>query len=176
MSEELFLLIDNEEYSGVVTEVQEFKSLEMLNAQLNIDSFNNLDDELKILHGKKVNARFIPNSFNGCTPYIYIRNPLEKTKSLFTDEAHIEKVTGDPEVVTLTIEELLKEKTYKFNCLETKVTIDDVYLFFGHELSKVLYVPQENIDEELLDRVNKLTESISNESKKLDEGNYEMQS
>lgn len=175
MTKEVFLLV-NDDYGALATEVCRFDSLEELNGQLAIDSYGNLDDELKPYHGVLVPATFIPNSFKGATPYIYIPNPLGVTNIAAANEAHFEKIGGDPATVAMLIAELLTEKTYKFDNANCDVTIQDVFLFFGHKLAKVLQIPEDHLDEEIIDRVSNLTDSIDEHNKKLKEGKYEIQS
>lgn len=168
-AKEVFLLV-NDSYAGVATEVTEFNSLEEMNLQLATISFGNLDDELQVFHGVFAPATFIPDDFKGCTPYIFIRNPAGKVNKIAEDEAHFEKSKCDPDDVVSTIQELLSEGSYKFDNLNTEVTINDVKLFFGHELDKVLYVPEDHVDEELIDRVSKFAEAIIEQDKKFKEG------
>ncbi len=175
MGKEVFLLV-NDEDTSISIEVCQFDSLKELNTQLAIDSYGNIDEDLRIYHGILIPATFIPKNFEGATPYVYIPNPLGRINISAANEAHFEKIKGDPKVVATLITELLKEKTYRFNNGNYKVTIQDTFLFFGYGLSKVLTVPEEHLDEEIIDRVSKLTNSITTQNKKLEEGIYETQS
>lgn len=177
MSKEVFLLV-NDEYEGLATDVCVFDTLDELNLQLSSDSFGNTteEDDLQVFHGRLVSARFIPASFKGSTPYVFIPNPLGRTHIAAATEAHWEKVKGDPEVVALLIAELLKEKTYKFDNHNCYVGIDDVYLFFGYNMQKVLYVPDDHIDDEVVERVTDLAKTLDAHNEKLKEGIYETKS
>lgn len=174
MAKEVFLIV-NDSYTGVATDVVEFNSLEETNLQLGIISFGNLDDDILILHGVFAPATFIPENFKGCTPYIFIRNPAGKNNKIAATEAHFEKSKCDPDVVALTIEELLKEKSYNFDNMNIEVTIDDVQLFFGHELEKILCVPDDHVDEELIERVSKFADTIVKQDQNFKRESYNVQ-
>lgn len=175
MTTETFLLV-NSTYVGSENgvEVMAYDTLEELNGQLENESFGEIEeDEIQVFHGVLVDARFIPSTFNGSTPYIYITNPLGEHVSGFAAEAHFEKASGDPEAVALTIQELLEEKTFNFNNRNHEVTIDHVRLFFGYKMQTVMAVPDSHIDEEVIDRVGALVASMEEKSKLLKEKSNE---
>ena len=169
MVKETFLVV-NDSYLDMSSEIIKCDSLIEANLQLATLSFGNLDDEIKIFHGVLTSATFIPEDFKGCTPYIYIRNPASDVYKAVENEAYFERSKCDPDIVALTIQELLSEKTYKFNNMHYDVNIDDVQLFFGHELEKVLNVPEDHLDEELIDRVSKLADFIIEQDVKFKKG------
>lgn len=159
MSKEVFLIVEPG-YDDLTTEISVYDTLEKMNHQLAIQSFGNLDDEIEVYHGILVDAKFLPRKFNGCTPYLYVTNPLGARRSEVMLEAHWEKLKGDPEVVALAVEELLNEKTFEFDNGNVEVTIDDVQLFFGQQLQKVLSVPEDHLDEEMIERVELLGKEL----------------
>lgn len=173
MGKEAFIIVEPG-FEDLTTEVFVFDTLEAMNHQLEIQSFGNLDVDLETYHGILVDAKFLPKKFNGCTPYVYVVNPYGQRNQSAMMEAHWEKVKGDPDVVALTIEELLNEKTFEFDNANVPVTIDDVQLFFGQKLQKVLSVPEEHIDEEMIERVKLLDKELNIHKDKLKERTHEV--
>ena len=141
-----------------------------MNLQLATLSFGNLDEEIQIFHGVLTPASFIPEDFKGCTLYVYIRNPAGEIHQGAKGEAHFEKSKCDPDVLAITIQELLSEKSYRFNAMHLIVNISDVQLFFGHELDKILSVPEDHLDEELIERVSKLADVIIKQDEEFKKG------
>lgn len=172
MAKEVFLLV-NDEYTGVATEVCEFEELSDLNTQLETDSYGDLDAELKVFHGVIVPAKFLPDDLDSIKPFVYIPNPLGKTNIAAANEAHFERVSGGADGIAFLVQELLQEESFKFDNGNEPVTIDNVFLFFGHRLQKVLHVPETHIDEEIIERVSELADSVMKHTKQLEEGNYE---
>ena len=173
MSDEIFLLV-NDTFEGIATTVSTYATIEELNYQLKIDTYGDLEEDAAVVYqGTMVPATFIPYNFQGVTPYIYIPNPLGITDVSVSTEAHFEKVKGDSEEIAMTIEELIREKTFQFDNGNAEVCINDVRIFLGVELSKVLQVPEEHIDEEMIDRIGKLVSSMNDYNKKLEDGEYD---
>lgn len=173
MDDGIFILTRHEEAAHSTTEIFSFSTLDELNDYLAIESYGETDiDSFKVYHGVTTEAKFIPNSLNGCTPFIIIRNPTGKTNKAYENEVHFEKVKGGVKDLTERIEVLLKDQKYEFFS-NTKPKINDVRLFFGHELKMIFKVTEENLDEELIERVSGLSEIIMNHNKKVKDGLYE---
>ena len=96
MKEEVFLTTLNEDITNVATEVFIHENLEMCNWKLGEVSWANLDeDNIRTYHGVLVGAKFIPENFKGCTPYILIGNPDRHHSVAIEDEYIFEKWTED---------------------------------------------------------------------------------
>ena len=172
----VFILTLYEDAAHSSTEIFSFSTLDELNDYLAAESYGDTDSGgYKVYHGVTTEAKFIPNSLNGCTPFIIIRNPTGKTNKVYADQVHFEKVSGGVENLTRRIEILLKEQKYDFYS-NNKPSINDVRLFFGHELKMILKVSEDSLDEELIERVSGLSETITEHNKKVKDGLYETNS
>jgi len=177
MKDEIFLITMNEDIKNVATEVLIFKDLEMCNFKLGDISWGNLDDDnIRVYHGVLTKANFIPENFKGCTPYIMIKNP-EGHHAVALEHEHIfEKAMADPTSVANRIQILLdKDELFISSSYLQQVTpsIEDVKIFFGQRQTPVFQIAEENLDEEVMDRLNNLVTEFKAEKDCIMEENNE---
>lgn len=172
MDNEVFLLVDNT-YLATATEVHVFKQLYDLNVYIDEYVYDINNENLHVLHGVILSANFLPHDFNSVAAYVYIRNPFGTIHIEAENEAHFEKVDGDPFNAASLIEELLNEESFQFDNGQFIVTIDDTFLFLGYELQITQTITEEFIDEEVMDRIKYVTKSINTCMTQFKKDNYE---
>jgi len=161
---EVFVVTSTDPDYELYTEVYILDSLGKANAKLTDLTYGSTDDDsVQVYHGILLNADCIPPTFNGCTPYIIVQNP-ERTKSKAVEnEAHFEKMVINPNKVAEKIEDLLESENLfiSIDGSEMNVTIDDIYLFFGYNMIKVLQISEERVDDEIMSRLYKIDSAVA---------------
>lgn len=144
---ELFLIVNKDEYIIDIldtSEIFEFTNLDDTNIKLDELTFGDTDTEnINVYKGFVISAKYIPDSFNGLIPYIYI--PISKN-----NEGIFIKVSTNVEAVIKKVEYLMSKTELK------NLNIDNVYLFFGEKLTPSLQIIDISIDEELVERAKNL--------------------
>lgn len=177
--EDVFLIMLGEEKEE--TEMYICASVDEANSILEDESFGNATSGIiKIYQGVLVPANFIPNNLKACTPYIVIfRDGQVPTEiDIYNGEeiktVYFEKVNRSNSIeVTDKIQELMEfnplEKPTEYKKFRTK--IENIRLFFGHQIQPVLNIAEINLDEELIHRVSNLALEMKNYNKEIEEGN-----
>jgi hypothetical protein len=167
MKDEVFLITLNEDLKDVSTEVFIYQDVEMCNFRLSDISWGNLDeDNIRIYHGVLVKATFIPENFKGCTPYIIIKNPEGGHTAVLENECFFEKVTADPVTLANRIQKLLEDDELFISSTylqQLKPTIENVKIFFGQRQTPVFQISEDNLDEEVMGRLNDLSVEFETE-------------
>jgi len=100
-----------------------------------------INSDLRVLHGMLTSARSIPKDFKDRQPFLLIRDPEDNERGVLLDAdsdgckelaSEIEKVLGSEEIATFFID------------------IEHVYILYGYELSLVLSVDEDDLDEEII--------------------------
>ncbi len=102
-----------------------------------------LDSGAKVLHGILTTAQYLPTSFRGRTAFVVIRNPEDPFLS-----AVIESGASTPEELAEEIESFLLGGNVGITIPE----IEDIYIFYGYELTVCLAVDWDDLDDESLHR------------------------
>lgn len=177
MKDEVFLITVNEDIDDVSTEVFIFQNLEVCNFKLSELSWANLDDDnIRTYHGVLTSANFIPENFKGCTPYIIIKNPEGRHTAILENECVFEKTAADSHTVATRIQKLLDEDELfiSSNYLQQLVpSIEDVKIFFGQRQHPIFQIAEENLDEEVMDRLSSLIVEFNFEDEYITEENNE---
>jgi hypothetical protein len=182
MSKEVYLVVlnyieptefdmtgDEEEYDELTfssdqSEVYVYNTLEEVNEHVVTESFGepSLDgDYIKVFHGVIVPASYIPETFNGCTPFLYVKHPLRYTEDLHKHEAYFRKISEGTDVLVKVIEELMTYHVYdSLKGRSYKLIIKDANIFLGYELQMALHCPEQSSDEEAIYRIKKLRDKI----------------
>lgn len=154
------------------------ESLAEANDALSNESSGNIEENtIKIYHGVLIPSTFIPNSFNGCTPHIVVFSKNELQYNDLSDivdseikTVYFKKISiKDSNTVSNTIMKFIKNKAERDN---EKIDINFIKLFLGHEVQPVLNIPDEHIDEELIERVIKVAEKLNSQNELFKEGKY----
>ncbi len=158
--EEVFLFVHNSTITDVM--VLAFPTLQSLNnhlaTKIDIKSYDFDPGDLSVFQGVATSARFIPNKFGNCTPYITVVKSKENGVRHLIDENYFEKVDNTIEAT---------QKVQKIIDSSYGISIDDIYLFFGYKLPITLIVKEDSLDEELLDRMCDFVEIIKDQRKDL---------
>jgi len=169
-NEEVFLLILHADSISFPTEIYVFKTLQALNIHLSTELLAEVEDmdsdTICVFNGIATSARFIPESFDGCTPYIIVHKQTEQLNENEETGALFEKISGGAQGVVEKIQHLVTTNVIG-------VDIDDIHLFFGQELTLILAVDDTDIDEELIDRVKKVTTKITEQKTNIKDEHYE---
>lgn len=167
----VFLVTINEDIEELPTEAFTFKDIEDANNYLHEATFGNLDEEsTRIYHGTIIAAKFMPDDFNGITPYLLIHNPQRFNVPVTANEVYFERQKSSAveklEVPTTgylmrKVQTLLKEKTNSipFTVNSSITSIDDISIFLGAKIEPVFHIPSDSVDEELTDRIKKVIKS-----------------
>ncbi len=153
-----YLITVAEEMATTVTEASFHKTRYNANKFLHDASYGLLDDDhFKMYYGIIIPATYIPNGIKGCTPWIIIKNPERYTDITAEDDIFIRK--GPARLANLPdiIQGILKENDY----FPKDVTIKDVFLLFGKNITPVFHITDENEDEEFTDRLDKINDAIT---------------
>lgn len=146
------------------TEVYILNSVEEVNAQLADLTYGNTDDEsVQVYHGVLLDGDCIPPSFNGCTPYILLRNPERFINTTVANEAYFNKVTIDPEAVMSRIESFMSAQDLFIPTTSEKlsVSINDIKIFFGYKMTKITQIFAEKRDDEILNRLRSIESAVA---------------
>lgn len=136
--------------------IDAFETLEYLNAYLSqLSPISEVN--LTVVHGILVPAEYIPEDI-GLGVYLVVTDPEE-----VGDGCIFEVSSGEQRSLTDLIEETLEG--YKDGL--PKVTIDDLFVLYGYEMSMCYAVNKDQVDEEMLecsqkvaDVANKMRENI----------------
>lgn len=162
LSKETFIVVSEASGEELAKDLYICDSLEEVNDQLEDLTFANLDPENnKTYHGVLISGHTIPDSFQGCTPYIIVKNPERYEISVLENEAMFLKESCSPDKVAETITNILNGDNI-FDNDSTPITIDDVFIFLGRELIPVLQIVESAIfhDEEFCDRIERMVEKF----------------
>jgi len=155
---------DELSFSSDQSEVYMYNTLELANEHVMTESFGepSLDgDYMKVFHGILVPANYIPETFNGCTPFLLVQNPLRESERLHEHEAYFRKIASGTDVLVKIIEEIMTYNVYhSVNGMSRKVSINDASIFLGYELQMSLHCPEQCTDEEAIHRIKKLGNKI----------------
>lgn len=160
--EEVFIItIDNGE--GFV-ELHECASIMDMNLLLETITYGDMDnyDNIEMYHGIILPCDLIPDTFNGQTPYLIIKNPENEINQNTMNEACFIKMPSNTKTVRKKIEQLIWENNafIVLTEIEIKLKINHISLFFGYKLSPIMQAPEEYIDEEVIKRLKKLQTKI----------------
>jgi len=160
MGKQVFLIVINEDEEEVFTELFEFPTLEATNCKLEDLTYGNLDDEsIHIYHGMMTSPEFIPKSLNGTAPFIIVMNPDRFLSNADSSEVLFFKGSSDPKILMEKIEDLLSSDDF-FPLATSKVKTSDIRLFFGYKMIPVLQVTESSLDDEVIDRAEKISGSM----------------
>lgn len=161
-SKETFIVVSEASGEELAKDIYIYDSIEEVNDRLEDLTFANLDPDLnKIYHGVLISGRTIPESFQGCTPYIVIKNPERYEVSVLEHEAMFLKESCSPDKVAETITTILTGDNI-FSNDSTPIRIEDVFVFFGREVIPVLQITEAAVfeDEEFSERVAEMVEKF----------------
>jgi len=161
-SKEVFVIVSDASGDEIIKDIYVYEGIEEVNSCLEDLTFANLDPEgNKIYHGALIPGHTIPESFQGCTPYIIIKNPERYHISVLENEAMFLKEECSPDKVANTITSLLTGSNV-FSDDSIKLDIEDIYIFFGREVLPVLQITEDSVfeDEEFADRVTNMVEKF----------------
>lgn len=174
---EVFLLISDRNVSDTPTTSLAFMTQDELNTALVTESYGNPNtDEVEVFHGVLMSPKYIPESLGGCTPYIMIHNSEDLSFAECTNEVMFIKGPPDVNRLITIIEGFVNKKIFKFGTYPKETTIEDIQIFFGHQIPLILQMDEDHLDEELISRVLKISDKvkelkISNYGEKVNEIN-----
>lgn len=102
----------------------------------------NIDFNTKVLHGILTGAFYLPKNLKGKTAFIIIDNTNKSDHMLI-----IESGAYSDEDLAFSINKLL---LYNKHGSTYPLKIEDIYIFYGYELSLTLSLDPEEIDEEII--------------------------
>jgi hypothetical protein len=137
---------DSEEHLPVEAYTEFFDVTEALNIRKTIN-----DKKIKMVHGHLLPATVIPKHFNGLDPFIIVDLP-ELNYGIF-----IADFSTTPEDLAVNIEALI---SYGLDFAPKEIGIEDVFILYGTEITTVLSVLEEELDEELIEKSNLLVEEV----------------
>ena len=120
--------------------------------------------DVSIYQGVLIPATFIPESFNGISPYLVIRNPLEDNEFESKCEIYFKKQSTYAINLISVIQNLLEENSLfgLTKMSKTKLTIQEVFIFLGRKIRPILYIPHDELDEELIERAESMVVDMNN--------------
>jgi hypothetical protein len=109
------------------------------------------DDDIMVLHGVAVPANVIPKNFNNLDVFVLVDIPDKGIGVIYPVES------GEVKEVEQSIKALIDATELEYGI---EVSIEDVFLLFGSELTVVLTILQEEQDEEIIERGLRLAKFI----------------
>ncbi len=161
-SKETFIIVSEASDEELAKDLYIYESMEEVNDQLEDLTFANIDlNNNKVYHGVLIPGHTIPESFQGCTPYIIVKNPERYEVSVLENEATFLKESCSPDKVVDTITTILTGDNI-FNNDSIPIKIEDVFVFFGIEVIPVLQIVESAVfqDEEFCDRIDNMVEKF----------------
>lgn len=105
-----------------------------------------LDFGIKILHGILTNASALPKNLRGKTAFVIIDDTILDHASVSESNAQ-----SDEDLATAINSLLL------YNSLD----IENIYVFYGYEISTILSLNEEELDEEIIDTCQKIVNDVN---------------
>ena len=153
LGKEVFVLASDETYHAATCVSRQFfifDSIEDLRDKLSEISANEADD-LKLVHGVLSSASVLPLDFDDRTAYVIVANPLEDEDCFLVEG-------GD---TTKHIEEEVTD-VMKFGIGDFfHAGIEDVFVLYGYEIPIGLGVPDDELDEEIIDSCLKVAHDVN---------------
>lgn len=148
-NKEIFLAYNEENNEGNIAEIYVTKNLmDMVEYLKRLTT--NLDCDIKILHGILTEACGIPKNLRGKSAFIIVEDLYNTDHAIIMDsEAH-----SDIELAN-SINAILKYGDHNTN-LMTKPEIEDIYILYGYEISIILALDEEELDEEIIETCKKI--------------------
>lgn len=137
---------DSEKHLPVEVYTEFFDVTEALNTKKAKD-----DKKTKIVHGHLLPATVIPSCFNGVDPFIIVDLPEIDYGVFIADFSTI------PEDLAVNIEALI---SHGLDFAPREIHIEDVFVLYGTEITTVLSVLEDELDEELIEKSSHLADEV----------------
>ena len=146
-NKEIFIVYNEEEnnnrYSTEIYITSEFMELTEYIRKL----VPSLDFGTKILHGILTSATILPKNLKGKTPFIIVDSVS------ILDHASISESNAQSD------EDLVEAINLLLH--DNKTKIEDIYILYGYEISTVLALNDEELDDEIIDACQKIVNNIN---------------
>lgn len=139
---------DSEEHLPVEVYTEFFDVTEALNTKKTKD-----DEKIKIVHGHLLPAKIIPSHLNGVDPFIVVDLP-ELNYGIF-----IADFSANSEDLAVNIEALIG---HGCDFAPKEINIENVFVLYGTEITTVLSIMEDELDEELIEKSSFLVEETKN--------------
>lgn len=111
-----------------------------------------MDANTRVLHGVLTSAEYLPTDFRNRTVFVVIRSPEDAMSAVV-----VESGASAPAELAEEIEVLVQTGHH----MATIPDIDDVYIFYGYELTIRLTVNWDDVDEEIIDTCTHVAEDAA---------------
>lgn len=150
-NKEVFIVYNEEDYTeGLLLKMYITSELMEL-----IDHINkltpSLDFDVKILHGILTSASVLPKNLRGRTAFI-----LAESDNILNRVLISESVAQSDEDLATDIDSLLVH-----NGFVNALNIENIYILYGYEISIMLSLNEEEIDEEIIDTCQKIVNDVA---------------
>lgn len=115
------------------------------------------DNIPRVLHGILTHAEFLPNNTHGETAYLIAEDPDDQAAILVGTGLSGKSTIGE---LTDTIDEAIGDNKTSFVMSRRDLTIDHLFVLYGHPLSATLSVNKDSVDEASIDNCSKLYDEI----------------
>lgn len=150
LEEDIFLLAsDEDEEIGPIHMFNNIDDVEAHLARLNPI----IDSNMRLLHGVLTSAEFLPSSFHGKSAYVVCTDPDESSDAMV-----IESGALGPKELADELEQFLNGGGGVF---ATIPDIDDIFIFYGYEISTCLAPVLEDMDDEAIETCKLIAEEAT---------------
>jgi hypothetical protein len=105
-----------------------------------------LDFGIKILHGMLTNASVLPKNLRGRTAFIIVENAYNLDHALISES----DAQSDKDLADVINSLLLHNKSINL------LNMENIYILYGYEISTILSLNEEELDEEIIDTCQKI--------------------
>lgn len=157
-NKEIFLAYSGEENNNQHgSSVEVFTTTELLALVEHLKKMTpSLDHDTIVLHGVLTKASSIPKNLRGKKAFILLEDIYTADNALVLEaEVHSDKELAKK------INNLIDEKykhlaPFPWKNYPISITIEDVYIFYGYEVSVILSLDEEELDEEIIEACKKI--------------------
>lgn len=152
VGKEIFLSFDEDDNDAYLSEIYVTEELmELVGHMCSLSP--QLDPTTKILHGVLTKAHTIPENLRGKDAFIIMENVDNDKHALILDT----EAVSSKELAKEVNDAFLERAQY-----ERELGIEKIYILYGYEITTVLSINDEEIDEEIIDVCKKIAKDANN--------------
>ena len=150
-NKEVFIVYNEDDYAeGLLLKMYITSELMEL-----VDHINrltpSLDFDVKILHGILTNASILPKNLRGRSVFILAEDDNILNRALISESA-----AQSDEDLAADVDSLLA-----YNGFINALDVENIYILYGYEISTMLSVNEEELDEEIIDTCQKIVNDVT---------------
>ena len=153
VNKEIFLSYDeddNDAYQSEIYVTEEFMELTEHMGTLSTQ----MDSSTKVLHGVLTKAHTIPENLRGKRAFIIIESSNTGNYALIIDT----DIASSSKELAKTVSTSLSDRSH----FEDDLDIEKVYILYGYEITTILSIDEEDMDEEIIDTCKKIAKDACN--------------